>query len=305
MSTPQGAAAPPAAPQRPRRRGSWLLIAVATAVLVVLPGLTAAALFAIRHHGDRTAVWHRPLTLLRVSAPGANVTVLGGQPGLTQVEQRLTWYVGAAPRVREAWAGRTLTVTAARCGRKPPWHCVTELDIQVPAGVAVRAGAGDGSLSVTGIAGPVHAEVTSGQISLLGLHGAAWATASSGAISAASLTSPQVHAAVSSGSLALQFVLPPRGVPAPAPSGLVAVPVPPATGSRVAATTGSGNRGISPGLVSANSPRLITASSASGSASVGFAYGQPAPLKWRLRRTPRSPPVPGRPQAPPSHQPTG
>ena len=150
-------------PPRPRHRGIWLLVAAATAVFVVLPGLAAAALFAVRHHQDQTAAWHRPLTVLRVSAPGANVTVIGGRTGLTWVEQRLTWFVGGAPQVREAWAGRTLTVTAPACGPKPLWHCQVELSIGVPAGVAVRAGAGTGSLDLTGLTGPVHTAVTSGQ----------------------------------------------------------------------------------------------------------------------------------------------
>ena len=278
MSTPQ-ATAPPAAPERRRHRGIWLLIAVVAAVFAVLPGLGAAALFAVRHHQDRTAVWHRPLTLLRVSAPGANVTVIGGQPGLTQVEHHLTWFLGAAPPIRETWAGRTLTITAPPCGPKPLWHCQVYLGIQVPAGVAVQAGAGAGSLNVAGLTGPVRTWVTSGSISLLGLHGPAWATATSGAISAASLACPRLHAAVSSGSLALQFVLPPQRVTATATSGDVSVTVPPGTRYRVAGTRGSGGVGLAPGLASTGSPRLITVSSISGTVSVGYEYGQPvAPL---------------------------
>ncbi len=271
MSTPQ-ATVPPAAPPRRRRRGIWVLVAAATALFLVLPGLAAAALFALRHHQDQTAAWHRPITLLRVSAPGADVTVIGGQTGLTWVEQRLTWFAGAAPRVRESWAGHALTVTGPACGRKPPWHCQVQLDIEVPAGAAVRAGAGTGSLNVIGLTGPVHTAVSSGQISLLDLHGPAWATATSGAVSAASLACPQVHAAVSSGSLALQFVLPPLSVTATATSGDVSVTVPPGTRYHV-----TGNSGVSPELASASSPRLITVSSVSGSASVGYDYGQPAP----------------------------
>ncbi len=291
MSAPP-ATVPPAVRPRPRRRGIWVLVAAATAVFVVLPGLAAAALFAIRHHQDQTAVWHRPLTLLRVSAPGANVTVFGGQAGLTGVEQHLTWFLGAAPRVRETWSGRTLTVTAPPCARKPPWHCEVGLGIQVPAGVAVQAGAGAGSLNVVGLTGPVHTAVTSGQISLLDLHGPAWATATSGAISAASLACPQVQAAVSSGSLALQFVLPPLRVTATATSGDVSVTVPPGTRYHV-----TGNSGVSPELASASSPRVITVSSISGSAGVGYDYGQPAPP------APRSPARPRLPRRPASHRP--
>jgi hypothetical protein len=265
----------PPAPQRPRRRALWLVIAVAAAVVVVVPGLWAFGVLVVRHYQDLTSTYWRPVAALRVSVPGGDVTVQAGQPGRVRVEQQVSWEFGRRPTVAESWAGRSLTVTASACraGKRLKLvllKCHVAVTIQVPPSVAVRADAAGGSVDLTGLAGTVHAAAAAGAISLWKLSGPVWASAPGGSISAGMLASQQVTAAVGPGSLDLQFVLPPSRVTATATAGEVSVTVPRGSRYRVVSMAMPGNGAVDPGLFSSTSPRLLTVSATSGNVSVGY-----------------------------------
>lgn len=279
-------------PPRPRRRGIWVTVAVLSAVVIIVPLLAAAAAAAFRHEQDTTATYrHRPLAALRVETPDAQVTVSAGQAGVVRIQRFLTWRLGPPPQVTAVWTGHTLTVSAAGCSRKFLIGCDVQLAIQVPAGVAVHASAGDGVLTATALSGPLHLQAGAGLINLNWVSGPVWARANDGVISTVGLTSPQVDAAIGAGSLNLQFAQSPRRVSAESASGVISVTVPRGTRYRVTGGAADGVWGVAPALVSKTSPDLITAGTVSGSVSVG--YGPPVlPPPPSLR--------PARP-APPAH----
>jgi hypothetical protein len=297
--TAAGVTTLPPAPERPRRRALWLVIAVATAVVLVVPGMWAFGVLVVRHYQDLTSTYWRPVTALRVSVPGGDVIVRAGQPGQVRVEQQVSWESGRRPAVGQRWAGRSLTVTAPGCRRGKKLKllllkCHVAVIIQVPPSVAVQADAAGGTVGMTGLAGAVHAAAADGAISLWKLSGPVWASAPGGSVSAGMLASQQVTAAVGAGSLDLAFVLPPARVTATATAGEVSVTVPRGSRYRVATNAMPGNGAVDPALYSSTSPRLITVSAASGNVSVGYSDASPPP-----GRQPR----PLHPPMPPQHTP--
>jgi len=279
---------PVTGPQRPRRRGIWIAVAVLSSLVIIVPLLAATAAWAFRHEQDTPVSYRRPITALRVQAPGAEVTVSAGRAGVVRITRYLTWRLGPPPRVRTAWAGRTLTVTAAGCSRTFLISCNVQLAIEVPPGVALRARTGGGVLTATALSGPLHVQAPSGVINLNWVSGPVWARAGNGVISSYGLTSPQVDTAVGGGSLNLQFAQPPRWVKAAATSGVVSVSVPRGTRYRITGGAADGVWNVQPALVSATSPRLITAGTVSGSVNVGYSASLPPSF---IRPSPRLSPA--------------
>lgn len=259
---------------RPRRRGSWTLVALATAVTVLGSGAAGAAALVLHPRYPRLTAgpaYARPVTAVRIDAPGTDVTVVPGPPGRVLVHPSLSWVPGPPPPVRQAFSGRTLTVSTPGCPRRLLLPCAMRLVIQIPAAATLRASVTSGALNAAGLAGAVHVRATSGEISLTGLRGPVWARATSGVISGISLAAAQADAAVTSGTLDLQFAIAPARVTATATSGVVSVAVPRGARYRVAGRGGPGAWSAAPGLAAAGSPRLITVATSGGSASVGYA----------------------------------
>jgi hypothetical protein len=264
-------AAVAARPARPRRRWVWASVAVVTVVVLVVPVAFRIGLKGeIRHQGLPVTVFQRPVGELQVDAPGQSVTIVRGRAGQVTLVTSMSWLLGR-PTIGHVWHGRTLQISAG-CPKFNVFEdCQASLLIQVPASVTVRVDIGSGSAAVAGLTGPVHLTASSGSVHLTDVSGPVWATVTSGTIIATSgLTSPQVDAAVRSGSLALGFAAAPAALALDVGSGSASVTVPPGPRYRLSGERASGVLQIGSGLTDSSSARIITATVGSGFLSIGY-----------------------------------
>ncbi len=264
---------------RPRRRWIWALVAILTAVVLVVPVAFRMGLKGeIRHEIVPLTLFQRPVSELQVDAPGQSVTVIRGRAGQVTVMSAVTWLLGK-PTVRPAWHGGTLQISASCPAFNAFEDCQVGLVIRVPANVAVRVDVGSGSVAVAGRTGPVHLIASSGSIHLTDVSGPVWVRATSGSIVATSgLTSPEVTAAVGSGQLTLSFGEPPAALALDVGSGAANVTVPPGARYRVAGQRGTGSLRLGAGLNVSNAARVMTAVVGSGQLTIGYLRpAKPAP----------------------------
>jgi|HubBroStandDraft_6_1064221.scaffolds.fasta_scaffold90165_2 hypothetical protein len=265
---------------RPRRRWIWVVVALVTAVALVVPVAFRIALKGdIRHQIVPLTLIQQPISGIQVDAPGQSVTVLRGRPGQVSVLSDVSWLLGR-PAIRHAWHGRILRLSASCPAFNVFGDCQVGLVIRVPAGVQVQVAVGSGSAALAGLTGPVHVTASSGSISLTDISGPLWAAATSGTVIATSgLTSARVVAAVSSGRLALGFAQPPEALALKVGSGSAAVTVPPGGRYRISGERGSGTLQVGPGLGDSGAARFITAVLGSGHVAIGYLQLAPsAPL---------------------------
>ena len=258
-------------PERPRRRGIWIAVAAVTAFVVVVPvGVQVWGRLIRQSHTDRVFYRH-PIKALEIDSPDATVRVESGPAGQVSVRRTLTWSLSRA-NVRQTWDGDTLRidVTCRRAELYSSLECGTDLDLRVPADVAVRASVASGSIEVNNIVGGLHLRTTAGVVRMTGVSGGIWARSGSGTITGEALTAPNVDAGVTSGAIQLRFAGSPEQVTAAATSGSVSVGVPPGFRYRVGGTTSSGSRHVEPALVDAGSSRAITLTTRSGPVSLGY-----------------------------------
>lgn len=258
-------------PERPRRRGIWIAVAVVTAFVVVVPLGVRVWCRLIRQTRTDTVSYQHPIRALEIDSPDGAVTVGAGPAGRTIVRRTLTWAL-SRPSVRQTWDGDTLRIDVT-CRRAEPYsslECGVGLDLRVPADVAVRASVTSGKVDVRNIAGGVHLRTTAGVVRMTGVAGGIWARSVSGTITGAALTAPKVDAGVTSGAIRLGFTGPPERVTAATTSGSVSIGVPPGFGYRVGGTTAHGVRHVDPALIDAGSSRAITLTTVSGAATLGY-----------------------------------
>jgi hypothetical protein len=249
-------------PERPRpRRWPWAILALVTALAVVVPtGARMYRLLAVQTQVSNASYRH-PITTLQLSGAGV-FSVSPGPAGLVRIRRTVRWVNMAEPIIRQAWHGSTLAISVG-CGkpasglpaRMSGRICGIDVNLQVPRDVAVKGAVATGAVSVAGIAGDLHLDATAGTVRLAGVSGAVWARAASGAISGSALASAQVDAAVSSGSADLRFSRAPRLVRVTGePAGQLSVTVP--NGTRYRLNAGGGVT-AEPGLIDAASSRVI------------------------------------------------
>jgi hypothetical protein len=255
----------------PRRLGLWLFVVVSSAVLVIV----AAAVPVFGWIAEQTSTSHwsavHPITNLQVRIASGDVSVAPGPAGSVSMVQTLTWNT-TRPKVTETWAGDALTI-AMDCSNRSPFpvnDCGVQLQLTVPASVAVQAAADSGDVTVAGLSGDVRAQTTSGDVELDGDTGYIWARAESGGVNGNALRSRRIDAATVSGDLYLTFAAPPTTVSATVESGSATVVVPQSTTYRVSGQTQSGERTVEAGLADTASPRIITIDTTSGDANLGY-----------------------------------
>ncbi|MEV0401906.1 DUF4097 family beta strand repeat-containing protein [Actinoallomurus sp. NPDC050550] len=271
--TPTRRSAAEALPQRPRRKGLWLAVAVLTAFVVVVPnGVQIWGRLIRQTYRSQIMSSAHPITALVVEVGAGDVEVTAGPAGQVTVKQTLKWALNK-PHVEQRWDGTTLRLRAA-CGSGSPLfsslECGVGLDVQVPAGVALQATSSSGTVGAHGLTGAVRLQTTSGVVSMERLAGPVWVRASSGAIKSTDLRSSQVDAQLSSGAMTLAFQEAPRDVRARASSGSITIMVP--RGQRYRVTGGSSftGVGVSPGLRDDASDHHIDVHASSGSTVVGY-----------------------------------
>lgn len=257
---------------RPRRRWIWVLVALATAAVVVGPVTLRVALKAGMHHqADPAVIYRGNVSELRVQADaGGTVTIQAGQGGRVTITRQLAWVLGM-PTVSQSWHDGILDV-AATCPKLDLFEdCQASVTISVPAGTAVSAQAGAGSVTVTGMSGPLHLAATSGYVRVSRASGPLWLSATSGTLIARSgLYSPQIDATVTSGYIALGLDAAPRILMVGAGSGYASIMLPEGSRYRITGSTGPGVLQIAPGLSDASSARVLTATVGAGDVKIGY-----------------------------------
>jgi hypothetical protein len=254
------ASPPRSGPARPRRRWIWVLVALATTAILVPP---VAARFWLKaekqQQADPDAVYRGQFTAVQIEAPGGSVTVSPGRTGQVSVRGTLQW-VFSKPAILVVRSGRTLKISA-RCPRLNLFEdCQASLSILVPATLDVHADLGSGSADLIGLAGRLNVAATSGSITMTDISGQVWARATSGSIVAPTgLSSPSVDAAVTAGSIVLDFLSPPARLVMSVGAGAAQATVPAGTHYQVSLAQARGGAAhIASGLKVARAARVIT-----------------------------------------------
>ncbi|MFC0848460.1 DUF4097 family beta strand repeat-containing protein [Streptomyces noboritoensis] len=278
MSTDTQVRAAPTGPgpggERPRHRGLWILAAVLSALFVVAPlGIEVYAQYARQTHSETSVETsdRHPVKTVQVDSGSAELTVVPGAEGEVRIQQRLSWSV-RKPKVVKEWDGDTLKLRPECDGTfaLTSLGCSVQLDLTVPAGVALKVNSGSGTVRVSGLTGPVDVDGGSGSVKLYGVRGPIDASVGSGSFSGAAIGSTEAEVHSSSGHAELEFVTPPRRVTASTGSGSVDLRVPAGSHYRVEGTKGSGTRDIEDSLPDPASDRLIKVSSGSGTATLDY-----------------------------------
>jgi hypothetical protein len=258
---------------RPRRRWIWILVALATSAVLVLPVTVRVGLKAdLRHEQVRFRDYSASqVTAIEVSAPGASVTVRPVTAGRVTLASSESWLL-TRPFVRPVRHGKTLTVSVGCPQLNPFEDCGVGLTIGVPASMRVQADVGAGSLSVSGLSGPLRVSATTGSITLTHDTGPVQVQATAGSISAFGLTSPRVSAAVRAGSLRLQFATAPQSLALAVGSGSGRVALPHGSSYRIT-SHGPGVLHVASGLAAPGSERLLTARVGGGMITLAYPAG--------------------------------
>jgi hypothetical protein len=271
-------ASPPARPglARPRNRWIWVLVALATTATLVTPVALRFWLKAEKQQqADPVAVYRGQFTAVQIQAPGGDITVSPGPTGQVSVASTLQW-VFSKPAIRVARSGRTLKISASCPQLNPFEDCQASLGIRVPASLDVHADVGAGSADMIGLAGRLHVAATSGSITLTDISGHVWARATAGNIAAPSgLTSSSVDAAVTAGSIMLDFDSAPAQLVLSVGAGAAHATVPAGTHYRVSLAIAAGSAAhIASGLKVARAAQAISGTvGGGGSLSVGYPPG--------------------------------
>ncbi|MGW7454735.1 hypothetical protein [Streptomyces sp. NPDC054787] len=268
-----GAGSPP----RRTHRRAWIVAAVLGAVLVVTPVAWQAWSYGTSRSSTLTGGSDgRPVSALEIVGGDAHVTVSPRADHGVGYRAVVSWSL-KAPVIEESWLGDTLRLTP-HCPGGGFWltgggGCSVELGVSVPVGLPVKVTAGSGLVSLSGLAGPVDAQVDSGRIEATGLRGALRAEVASGRLRATDLASPQVDLRVGSGGADAAFVTPPDQVAGQVGSGSLTLTVPAATRFRVHCEAGSGRCEVPDALRDAGSPRGLNLRADSGRAQASYPAG--------------------------------
>jgi hypothetical protein len=258
--------------ESPRRRWLWVAVALLTAVAVVgASGFRVWLKMAHQTEHFSVTITHK-ITAIEVSALGGSVNVSSGPAGQVSIGRTLSW-VFRKPRIKQTWDGSTMIITA-HCP-VPNWlsDCGAQLDLRIPAGIAVSAQVGSGSIAASGLAGPLDLLATSGSIDITDSKGSVVAQATSGSIAASGLGATQVNASVTTGSISMAFVAAPRLLALAVRTGSAAVNVPPGTHYRITDIRHAGTITLDAALARKRATGVMKLTVTGGAISVGYPPG--------------------------------
>jgi hypothetical protein len=256
----------------PRRRWIWILVAMLTATVIVIPVAFRLWLKAVHQNQPLpTAVYKDSVTSLRVVAPAGDVTLEPGSPAQVTVGGEMSWVFGKpSVGVHQTVVGHTMRITAG-CPRPNLFQdCAVRLVIHVPVAMAVNVATGPGSIRVHGLAGPLHLAVSSGSIAMTDVSGPVWASAGSGSVTGAGLRPPTLETVVGAGSLRLGLSAPPRDMMVAIGSGSAVIIVPDGIRMRVLGDAGSGILRLPPGLADASATATLNPTIGTGQIEVSY-----------------------------------
>jgi hypothetical protein len=228
----------------------WRAAALSVAMCAVLPA--AAGCGALKQIGadSHTAPAQQftiaaHITTVVINSGAASITVTGSHRNTVVVSQQ-PYYSKKPPATVRRVDGTTLTLS---------YNCATEVIcgvtyiVQVPRGVAVRAGSLAGAITITSVGGTVSAQT------------------SAGLITATDLSSPAVRLKSRAGGIVAAFTVAPASVQASTNVGPISMTLPGSSSYKISTHTIVGTSNISV-RKSASSPHVITASSYLGSITI-------------------------------------
>ncbi|MFF7632066.1 DUF4097 family beta strand repeat-containing protein [Kitasatospora sp. NPDC008050] len=252
-------------------RRAWRVVGTLAGAGVLLFGAGQTWTSLVRQTSIRPNLYPSTVTALELDLQNANATITAGGDDQLSVQEAERWTV-SQPQISRVVVGSTLKISA-RCpkvlGINEP-SCSVELDIGAPASTAVTVRSTSGDTKIRGLSGDLSLRTTSGSIELDKVSGRVAAQLTSGSLTAQRVSSAQVQAHTTSGSLDLQFAAPPQSVSVTATSGSVTAGLPPGTTYRLNV---HGSADLDPALNDSNATRSITASVGSGHTSLGYTTG--------------------------------
>ncbi|MDH6118672.1 DUF4097 family beta strand repeat-containing protein [Kitasatospora sp. GAS204B] len=254
-----------------RERRIWRSIGTLSGVLVVLVGAGQTWSGLVRQSAVRPASYPSGVTALELDVQNASVSVTATDKDHVTVQQVEHWTV-SRPVVTRTVVDNTLRISA-RCpqvlGISEP-SCSVGLDIGAPLATAVTLTSSSGDTRIRGLAGDLSLRSYSGSIQLDDVSGRIAARLTSGSISGTNISSAEVQAAVTSGSVDLGFAAPPRSTALNCSSGSLTVRLPPGSTYRLNV---AGPSDVNPALNDPTSPNSIVATCGSGHTGLGYTSG--------------------------------
>jgi hypothetical protein len=242
---PVPAEAPPG-----RSRSSWrVVVLVVVAVLAVGVGVALLGR-AFRQTRVESTVYRQPVSRVVIDTSTGSIDIRPGDAGSPVTVQRsLEWSFGSASS-DEKVSGGVLSVQGSCQQTIGFGPCSVSYVVTVPPTTALTVSTSTGSVQVRDMSAGVQARTSTGSVALTGLRAGT------------------VSAQTSTGSVLVQFAVPPSSVTAHASTGSVEVVVP-ADGTKydVQASTSTGQQSVTLPIDS-SSPRHITASTSTGSVEV-------------------------------------
>ncbi|OIV37656.1 hypothetical protein BIV57_09810 [Mangrovactinospora gilvigrisea] len=238
------------------RRRLWLLIALLSAAVLVLP-------IAVQVYGQ---IMHRTTTHshnyalgpsqgVEIDGGSATVEVRAGKAGRVRVQQQLGWTL-RSPRVNvDQEPSGTLHIEPS-CARSS--KLFSSLDCDVTLRVTMPADA------------PLRVTTGSGSIQLRNLGGTLKAVASSGTITGTGLRSTEVSGTANSGMVQFDMAGTPRRLSLDAESGTAQATVPRGSRFQLSTAGGTGTLQVAPGLSDRNSGNRLDLTVNSGTVQVGY-----------------------------------
>ncbi|PYC68040.1 hypothetical protein C7C46_29755 [Streptomyces tateyamensis] len=257
----------------PERR-TWRLLAALSAALVLLLGAGTAWKVLAEQEQDEPFRYAGGITAVELDLENSSVQVIGEAGSAVSITQHERWTVDR-PRVTRAVTGSTLHLTA-RCPRS--WvllagRCGVQFALVVPPTTRLTAKGGASAVYAEGLTGEISARAGSGSVTLKRDSGPIAVRVDSGSVTGQELGSARVKAQADSGSVTLGFVQPPQELTLVTDSGSATATLPRGSGYQVVSSVGSGSSDVDPGLQDASSRRTITATTGSGSLSLGYGSG--------------------------------
>lgn len=271
---PDGGTPPPDRPVRVGRgaRRAWKVLGAVVTVPVLLFGFTQVA--GTLAHEERTEV-------STVDADGLRVVEIGNDDGsIRVVGAEGATRVTVTARISDGWRdarhelrreGDRLVVDAD-CPEFLAQWCNVRYTVEVPATLAVMADSGNGSVTVTDVAGDVEASSGNGSVELARIAGDVVLHTGNGSVRSSDLRSATADASSGNGRVQLEFAEPPRRVVADSGNGSVEVVLPRTDDLyRVEADSGNGTVSTSGVGTLPTSSRSITATSGNGDVTITYA----------------------------------
>ncbi|MGN6300690.1 MAG: DUF4097 family beta strand repeat-containing protein [Angustibacter sp.] len=238
----------------PPRRGSGLTAPIVAAVVILALIVVVAGLFIATTVGGRgsrhLSETYTGVRTIDVQVSAEAIELVASADDTTRLDRTATWSM-RAPKLTQQLDGDRLVVRSS-CPFGFGLGCSGRVRIDVPSGVDVR---------VHSSAGAVRADGLSGALDL---------STSAGSVRATNLTSSDVRASSSAGSVTVELASEPSRVTASSSAGSVTVLVPQGTASyRVSAKTSAGSENVDVRTDPA-SDRVIDVHSSAGSVRVGY-----------------------------------